>query len=89
MSVRDNMRAFRALFVSAFFVHDLKREKAHGHNKPIGTQTALFQGGKKHGARIAGEPAETRGLHARLYNDAEKAKLGHEKGGSCPSDQWL
>jgi hypothetical protein len=39
-------------------------------------------------AGAAGIAAAARGVHARLYADAEEAELRTAEGGSCAADEW-
>src|SRR5262249_7915712 len=53
---------------------DCRRDDAD--DQSVDPQAARHAAREEEGASAAAEPAETRGVHARLYGDAEKTELG-------------
>src|SRR4029450_7306794 len=58
-------------------------------DQSVDPQAARHAAREEEGASAAAEPAETRGVHPRLYGDAEKTELGLAQGREGAAHQRL
>src|SRR4029453_6775669 len=66
---------------------DCRRDDAD--DQSVDPQAARHAAREEEGAGAAAEPAETRGVHPRLYGDAEKTELGLAQGREGAAHQRL